>query len=326
MKYNLDSLKKMKGRFCGCHVMNESDVLKANKFVDLIESTRSTTEPKIGNIVQYTNEYGDFYESAHIERIHGDEVIICEIPHTPFIQANKEHNGIYCTTSGGSWCNLKKKKLVYIGKMPKTFCDWGNCGPCADGAVEFSAETSVWKYADENNKFISKYGHIFTTKDYDKIYVSFNPGRKNSMYIYFSDGKAWESKEDLQAFLRTYRAEVFKGYWQNQFVAWIWKEEKHQISPSEFDFLDLPEDSFLINGNILKCKRKYDNEKHIIHTYYVWYWEVPGKDFFEVAHEQNTIREEKYTLDYLTTPEYMLARKEFDEGIAEPIKINKIEV
>lgn len=196
MKYTLDTLKKINVRFNTSHFMTEADVEMANKYVELIENTRSTTEPKIGDIVQYTNEYGDYYETAHIQKVCKDGTInICEQPYVPFI-INKDSNGIYCSTSGGAWCDLPTGKLVYIGKREKTFCDWGNCGCCADGAIEFNAKVSVWEYVDENNRFISKNGYKFTTKDFNRYYISFNLNKKDTNYIYFTEGRAWENKLD----------------------------------------------------------------------------------------------------------------------------------
>lgn len=324
MRYTMDTLKEINGRFNGSHYMTEADVEMANRYVELIENTRSTTEPKIGDIVQYTNEHGDYYGSAHIEKVNENgTVYICEQPYVPFIGKNK-NVGIWCSTSGGAWCNLPINELVYIGKREKTFCDWGNCGGCADGAVEFNAEVSVWEYVDENNRFVSENGYKFTTKDFNKRYVTFNPNKKDTDYIYFADGKAWKNKRDYQVWLRTFRAEVFKGYWENQFVVWTWKNTEHHVSPTEFDSLDLPEDTFRMNGDVLRCKRKYNEDIHTIDTYYVWYWNESGKDFLESAEEQNRIREEKYTLPY-KTPEYQIARRELESGEVKEIEVKHYE-
>lgn len=147
MKYTLDTLKKINERFIESHRMKESDVEMANAYVELIERTRSTTEPQSGDLIQYTDEHGNYYSAAHIE-----------------------------------------------------------------------------------------------------------------------------------------------------FVVWTWRNIAHLVSPDEYDNLDLPEDTFLMNGDLLKCKRTYNEDTHTIDTYFVWYWNEPGKDFLEVAAEQNRIREERYTL------------------------------
>lgn len=314
MKYTIDTLREINARFCGSHILMNYDVDKANMYVELIENTRSEKTPSIGDCVRYTNEYGDYYGAAHIEKADANEIYICERPYTPFVH---EYEGrISCNTSGGAWTHLPTRELKYIGKIEKRFCDWGNCGGCADGAIDFIAEVNLWEYVDSKNPFVSENGYKFTTKDFDKQYISFNP-KDDSPYVYFGEGCAWKSKTDLYAYLRTYRAEIFKGHWQNQFIVWTWKEKQHHVSPTEFDRLKLEEDTFLMNGDIMRCKRKYDEITYTVHTYYVWYWDDPTKDFFEASAEQNKIREKYYTLDR-KTPTYIVAREEIMSGIEIP--------
>lgn len=139
MKYTLDTLKKINERFIESHRMKESDVEMANAYVELIERTRSTAEPQSGDLIQYTDEHGNYYSAAHIEKVNGDGTVnVCEKPYIPFINANVNNDGIRCCTSGGSWCDLPVNKLVYVGKGEKHFQDWGNCGGCADGAIVFT--------------------------------------------------------------------------------------------------------------------------------------------------------------------------------------------
>lgn len=60
--YTLESLKEINNRFCRSHEMTEYDVEKANEYVELIENSRSKLESKIGDMIQYTNEYGEYFE------------------------------------------------------------------------------------------------------------------------------------------------------------------------------------------------------------------------------------------------------------------------
>ena len=104
-------------------------------------------------------------------------------------------------------------------------------------------------------------------------------------------------------------------------VVWYWKEEKHSVSPKEFESIDLPEDTLMNNGDVLRCKRKYDEEKHMIHTYFVWYWNDPNKNFLEGAEEQNKIRKELYTLDR-KIPVNQYATNEILSGQVESIDLS----
>ena len=113
MKYTLDTLKKINERFIESHRMKESDVEMANAYVELIERTRSTTEPQSGDLIQYTDEHGNYYSAAHIEKVNGDGTVnVCEKPYIPFINANVNNDGIRCCTSGGPWCDLPVNKLM----------------------------------------------------------------------------------------------------------------------------------------------------------------------------------------------------------------------
>lgn len=314
MKYTRETLKKINGRFCGTHYdVDDSDVKKANEYVELIELTRSKTQPKAGDILILTDKYGNYYPHAHIEKVIDWEYWggnVCESAQVPFI--SKRNDGISCSTSGGAWQTINPTDMKYVGRQKKTFCDWGHCGACADGAIEFEAEVSVWVYKDP------ECGE-YTTKDYEKFYVS--DSGEDSDYTkrtgyrwHVSRGalnhRAFKTREEYDAWLRTFRGVVQKGNWNNQEIVWAFKEVRHGISPSEYDSLDLPEDTMMMNGLRL-CKRKYDEEKHEVHTYFVWYWDEPG-DWQENAMKQNEIRK-KYEIDWREgRKEFELARKELE--------------
>ena len=308
-KYTKETLTEINQRFCGSHYSGimDSDLSMANNYVRIIEYSRSKKKPKAGDIVEYTNEYGDYYMNAHIENVYEDgDVHVCEQSYVPFIGVNKTEDGIICSASGGAWLTVSSKKLVYIGEREKTFCDWGHCGACADGAVEFRAKVSVWRYTSSENKFISKETRKpYTTRDFARMKINYcadkcgNP-KDGSNYIYFGEYSVWKNDLELQAWLRTFRAEVF-DWGDNGMFVWYWREEKHSVSPKEFEALDLPEDTLMNNGRVLRCKRKYDEENHTVHTYWVWYWDDPTKDWRKAAMEQNKIREEFYELDWHTS-------------------------
>ena len=262
--YTLETLKQINARFECDHTLRNSDVEMANKYVEIIENSRSADMPKVGDRVRYTNEYGEYYGRAHIEKVEDGEVYICESPYVPFIW--KKGDGIGCSTSGGAWCYLPLGEFKYLGKELKTFCDWGNCGACGNGAVEFQAEVSLWEYTDPNNRYAP-----FTTKDYGREFISYrvdqfgNP-TNGSNYRYFGDGIAFETHKDYKAWLRTYRGIEMPGVWENQTVVFKYRESEYYITKDEWDALDYPIDTRMCNG-IIFVKVKYDDENHCIHTY-----------------------------------------------------------
>lgn len=294
MKYNLENLKEINACFCGSHVLHDSDVDMANRYVERIERSRREY-PQIGDIVEFTNKYGDYYSSAHIEIIGEDgHARICEQPYVPFV--SNYGDGIACCTSGGAWSYIPIAEMSLIGKREKWFCDFGSCGACANGAVEFKAMVNVWKY-NEANIYIDKDGMEYTTKDFNKMIIDYIPESRRDEWDYSYKGKniAWKTELELQTWLRANRAVVFPGNYHSM-VVWYWKEIRHALSPLEFDALDFPEDTLLHNGSILRCKRRYDESTHTIHTYWVWYWGNPDRDYAM----QNEIREKYYTLDRKT--------------------------
>lgn len=323
-KYTAETLKEINARFLGTHYrLSDSDVEMANNYVRLIESTRSNTTPKPGDRIRYTNKHGDYYRNAHIEKIYEEDgdVNICESPYVPFIWKSKDGDGIRCITSGGAWTNIPINKLKYVGQEEKTFCDWGSCGACADGAVEFKANVSVWEYKEPQK-------YPYTTETHERMYVTYDPSKRRgeSRYTFFgtkngTSGNAWIDEFDFQAWLETFRGKVFKGNWDNQLVVWYWKEIKHSVSPKEFESINAPEDTLMNNCRILRCKRIYDEKNYTVHTYWVWYWDDPTKDWREAAMEQNKIREKYYECPWGITKENELARRKIMTGIVTPIDV-----
>ncbi|WP_206459413.1 DUF4121 family protein [Anaerovorax sp. IOR16] len=266
--YTIETLKEINLSYDYQHRVTQSDIEKANMYVKIIEESRTDNQIQVGDIIEFTNKHGDYYRNAHVEsldRFEEDSCYICEQPYIPFIGLKDDKRNIYCSTSGGAWCNIPNN-LKLFGKRLKTFKDWGHCGGCANGAFNFHALVNVWEYKEPN----SLYGE-YSTKDYVKQYISYNPDapKQKSMcepYIYFADGHAWVSKEELNAYLETYRAKIFKGNWENQTVAFLYKEREYLITREEWDGLDLPVDTRMCNG-IIFVKVKYDDENHCIDTY-----------------------------------------------------------
>lgn len=321
-KYTLERLRKHNPSFEG--ILSNNDLQIVNDFVKLIESTRSKTEPKAGDYLVYTDKYGDYYPNAHIEYTETEERYsgnVCAGGSCAFVSKGK--NGIICNGSGGHWVDIPYKKMEYIGKKKKAFWTWGSYGAGANKGIYFYAEVSVWKYTDDelNNTEKNEDGKPYTTKDYNKFYVS--DSGKDSDYTlrtgyqyHISSGgmtahKAFKNKNDFIAWLKTYRGIYIDRGERNTGFAWLWKEKIHQVSPSKFEKMELPIDTFKMNGDVRKCKRIYDEENKTVHTYFVWYWKS-----LKSASFQNKLRDKLYTYDWKKNiPEYIVARKELESEV-----------
>ncbi len=124
------------------HGLSDSDVTMANIYSVAIEKSRSRLhKPKAGDIVMVNGKI------AHIESVDNDDVSVCEFAMTPFITCkfNDSNAHISCNTSGGPWRGVKIENLEDTGEQKeKSFCFFGSCGMCANGAVHITALVNVF--------------------------------------------------------------------------------------------------------------------------------------------------------------------------------------
>lgn len=256
---DIENFYKINGLYHIEHGITKNDIKMAENYIDYIEKTRSDKIPKVGDIVKYTTEYGDYYGRALISADTGEnEIEICEQPYVPFI-CDTNNNDMKLSVSGGAFTHTNKNNLKYLGKEKRQFCDWGSCGACANGAVDFEAEVSVWEYK-ENNMFGE-----YSTKYYNKMYIKKKEKPING-YIIFGDGIAFETEKDYQAFLKTYRAKEFDNDYNT--VIFYYKEENYLISKEEWQELEGYQiDTRKCNASIITVKVKYDEENKRIKVY-----------------------------------------------------------
>lgn len=312
-KYTVETLKKENYHFDYEHGITESDVMKVNKIIDAIENSRSTERIQVGDVVQYTNEYGDYFPHAMITNIY-DDAEICENGN----MYTNIHEGEFChSTSGGSFSHHEMKGFTYIGKTTRTFWTFGQNGACANGGVYFTATVNLWECNDNKE--------MFSTKTHDKYYLSYR--KSDSDYQYFASksggmsDNAWRTAKEMQAWLRTKRAIVTGENTWGGAIIWTYKEVKHHCSNTEYDALNVTEDIFLMNGSKRRCKRVYDDENCIIHTYFVWYWEDDSQEFYARMSAQNKIID-SYKVDYSTNKVNKIALEELRSGKVKPLQID----
>lgn len=256
---DIENFYKINGLYHIEHGITKNDIKMAENYIDYIEKTRSDKIPKVGDIVKYTTEYGDYYGRALISANSGaNEIQICEQPYVPFI-CSTNNDDMSLSVSGGAFTHTNKSNLKYLGKEKRQFCDWGSCGACGNGAVKFEAEVSVWEYK-ENNMFGE-----YSTKDYNKMYIR-KLEKPTDGYIIFGDGIEFETEKDYQAFLKTYRAKEFDNGYNT--VIFYYKEENYLISKEEWQELEGYQiDTRKCNASIITVKVKYDEENKRIKVY-----------------------------------------------------------
>lgn len=314
-KTTLEQLAKINQRFESAHgKCNETDLYMANSYIELIEKSRNNNLPMVGDIVQYTNAYGDYYNHAIVEYVDGDTVGLCERGN-PSIHRSENKIGFGISISGGSFPSVSLSNMKLIGTTETNFWDFGHRGACADGGIDFCATVNLWECNVNEQKY--------STKEREKYYISWCSGSHPSGYHYFASKEAmsshaWKTLEELQDWLRTMRADVTQGFNCN-IVAWTYKEKKIHVSPVEYEKIEAEEDVMLMNGH-RRCKRIYDDENGIIYTYFVWYWDDPTKEFNEKSVYQNSVIKQ-YELHW-RTPINQVAHKELTTGKVEPLNVS----
>lgn len=248
----INELKTFNESYDVLYGVNEMDLEKIQSLVLHIESCRDITTPQVGDIVQFTNSYGEYHAYAHVENVCKDQLYICEKPYVPFIEANQHTNKIKTSTSGGAWFFIPSN-IRYVGTARKSFKTWGHNGPCANGAVQFTAEVSVWEY--------TKGEHQYTTKTHDKFLVHNCEHDKETDYNYLiSKGgqrhTAFRTKEEYQHWLKTFNGVEAAENNFNSIVVWTYKQVNTSIPLEEYLALSNANiDTILWNGKHYECKR-----------------------------------------------------------------------
>lgn len=256
--YTLSKLKATNLSYDGVHEVTQKEVEIVNEAIQAILKSRSNT-PQNGDIVIYTTKYGDYYDGAHIGRINNGQCYICESPYIPFVSI-KGGLGISC--SGGAWEYIPAN-IEFVGKALKEFNAWGRHGACGDGAVMFEAQVNVWRYSEPDPLY------PYTTKDYEKVYVYVQEG-ENVKYKYNTNGCAWETDEDFNAWLKCFNGKVFNGHSDLQKVVFAYRGLSMMLSLDEYNKIEADvEDTTMVNG-IRPCKRVYNHEEHTVYTYSSW--------------------------------------------------------
>ena len=313
-KYTLETLKKENELFNSYYGLDESDVEKVNRIIEMIERSRSIDVIQKYDVVEYTNEYGEYFPKATATMKRGGNIELCENAGVHLSICDSKLCG---SVSGGAFNHHKENEFAYKGMSSNTFWTWGNAGACANGGIYFTATVNLWECNDNKE--------MFSTKTHDKYYLSYRKAENNGDYQYFAskagmNSYAWRTKEDMQAWLRTYRAVTDGEHTWGGVVIWTYKEIEHHCSNTEYDALKVPEDIFLMNGSKRRCKRVYDDANCIIHTYFVWYWEDDTLDFYERMSLQNKVID-SYKVDYFTSEVNKIALEELRSGKEKPLEI-----
>lgn len=251
MIYTETTLKELNPLYEHYHTLTKGDVDNTNYWIGFITGTRNIESPQVGDIIQYTDSFGNYYENAHIEEVDKDSIYICERASVPFV-GKLENGELYTSASGGTWTNIPNK-LSFVGKRKKTFKDWGRLGPNGNGAIEFQVEVNVWEYAEKALEY--------TTKTHDKyeLYVRDDVTSNQYKFIIKKDGMnhtAFHTEKEYLAWLKTFNGvETDNQYYDSHKTIWTFKQITKRLPMSDYLLIEGIKDTELNNGSIQECKR-----------------------------------------------------------------------
>lgn len=135
--------------------LDQSDWDKIELFRKLLAERRAeccdTPEPLPGDIVEGAYYDGKCpFKNGVIESAKGFKkpLSVCAKPYVPFISLGS-HDKINVSTSGGPFFGFSNEDLEFVCEDERLFCDWGHCGPCANGAIDFKAKVNRWRVRDK---------------------------------------------------------------------------------------------------------------------------------------------------------------------------------
>jgi len=261
--YTLASLKEINPT--NDHI-DESTVAKINRCITDIEGDRNAAAPTYGDIVRYTNKYGEFSPRANVNPNYGstkETVTLCQ-------SGGYAHYGNHSiSTAGGAWNDIDKSHFKLRGKTETKFWTWGSRGAGPYEGVNFTAKVNLWE-CNVNEQ-------DYSTEFYNKQYI-YNHGKPDEDgYQWFGKNMAFKKEEDYKAWLKTFRGTEVKeeGSSNNRCVVWYDKEYEHCVSLDTYSVIKgYVLDTCHCNG-IRECKRVYRDD-HSVDTYMTY--DIPALD------------------------------------------------
>lgn len=244
-----------------CFEVTDKDVEVATAFSEAILKRSTGKRPVPGESVKVSTKYGDFYPAAHIQHTDTDKFggNVCLSGSDCYV-GRAIGDRLFFNACGGPWEGYDVNNFQPTDTKREThFWTWGSRGAGASHGLHFSLELPVWEYKDPEPLF-----GIYTTEKYRKFRIYQRTRPEYIPYRYLSDGKAWETEIDLEAWRRTYKGKVFRH--GNARVVFCYRIITYMLNKAQWDVLDFPEDTRRCNG-IIAVKVNYDHDEKIIHEY-----------------------------------------------------------
>ena len=223
---NKEDFVKMNGVFAMEHGLTEGDYKKAERLIELIAANHAAVKtPQVGDLVE-----GAYYDGHHpyrygiIEKVYDDGTVeVCYEPMIPFVYFN-DMLELGISVSGGPFGKHLMSELELVSDEDKrTFCDWGHCGACGHGVINFKAPVRRWKipYERQSNTYVNYWKKDFNNGSiknraghcgieqgwfYHNMFTSFEAFKKYADYL----GVTYELIEQRDDYERYHLSHDFK--------------------------------------------------------------------------------------------------------------------
>ena len=145
---DLQEIQCLNSRYLAYHPLMQSDLDMIEKYRKIFEDKHeSCRTPQVGDIVEGAYYDGAYpYSNGVVEKVNEDgSLYICYKPYIPFVFIRKD-GSVGLSVSGGPFGEHRQDELLLINDEDNNvFCDWGFCGACANGAVNFKVVVRRWR-------------------------------------------------------------------------------------------------------------------------------------------------------------------------------------
>lgn len=151
-KYTLESLKQLNIIYDRRYEITPYDVETVNEMIELIENSRDQETPALGDIVRFRKQIGEPFELAHIERIKGEELHICENL-DPLLLSVSLYGNLSTITMNRNGQHIPNQ-LKFLRKTSKAFQMIGHINERETGKIKFYADVNMWELCEMNSYII----------------------------------------------------------------------------------------------------------------------------------------------------------------------------
>ena len=215
----VEDLIKCNQSFHYKHGITEKELEIAEKHISVINHRQKARPlPQAGDLVAGTFWDSEPYNRGLIVKVENEVAEVCYKPYIPFISTGS--GNVMLSVSGGPFTHAHISCFELMNESEeRLFCDWGSCGPCANGAFNFPAMVKKWKLTENIRTGRDNWGantinyDIQGSKHFKSVIVGFGAPAGDKIKVQRIDGSWFEADHlgYVAASIQKLEAEVEKG-------------------------------------------------------------------------------------------------------------------